>query len=528
MIREIDPATAKAQLHAGEEIAFLDVREAGEFGQGHPLFAVPCPYSRLELQVGGLVPNLRAPIILIDGGDGVSARAARRLEAIGYTEVTIVTGGANGWEGAGFSLFKGVNVPSKALGELAEAVWHPTIVDAARLRDWRTAGREFLLFDARPPAEYAKMHVPGARCLPNGELAHRFAAAVPDAGTPIVINCAGRTRGLIGAVGLRLAGIPNPVMALENGTQGWALAGEALVRGAAAAPYPALGEAEIAASRERASGFLQAWRIPPIDRTRLEALRRENDHTLYLFDVRSAEEFRAGHIVGAVHAPGGQLVQATDQWIGVRHARVVLSDDTGLRGALAAFWLRQMGWHVYFLADSGKEANEAAIEHQPARGDRHLSLVSAREAAAGLAAGTHLLLDLRTSQRHRECHPRGARWSIRPRLATAMGSAREVVILADEPAVASLAAKDIVGLGQLEVSLLDGGMSSWREAGLPVDASPAGPSPQEAIDFLTFVHDRHEGNLEASRLYLAWEMGLVAQLDTDERAEFRLERPAGC
>ena len=525
MIREIDPVDAKAQLHAGQEIAFLDVHEAGEFGQGHPLFAVPCPYSRLELQVGGLVPNLRVPVVLIDDGGGVAAAAARRLQALGYTSVRIVAGGAPAWEAAGFTLFKGVNVPSKALGELAEVVWHPATIDAATLSTWRSERRRILLFDARPPAEYAKMHVPGARCLPNGELAHRFGAAVPDAGTPIVINCAGRTRGLIGAIGLRLAGIPNPVMALENGTQGWALAGEDLVRGAAAAPYPSLGAAEIAASRERARRLLQAWRIPCVDRSGLDALRREKDRTLYLFDVRSAEEHRAGHIVGAVHAPGGQLVQATDQWIGVRHARVVLSDDTGLRGALAAFWLRQMGWRVY--VHPGNEANEVSIEHPTARDHEHLPLVSAREAAAGLAAGTHLLLDLRPSQAYRTGHPRGARWSIRPRLAEAIDEAKRVIVLADEPAVASLAAKDIAELGQPEVALLDGGMNGWRQAGLPVDVSPDQPSTDEAIDFLTFVHDRHDGNLEASRLYLAWEMGLVVQLDTDERAEFGLERPAG-
>jgi rhodanese-related sulfurtransferase len=525
VIREIDPIDAKVQLHAGQEIAFLDVREAGEFGQGHPLFAVPCPYSRLELQVGRLVPNPRAPVVLIDDGDGVATAATRQLQALGYTNVSIVAGGAPAWKAAGFTLFKGVNVPSKALGELAEAVWHPATIDAATLTTWRTERREFLLFDARPPAEYAKMHVPGARCLPNGELAHRFGAAVPDAGTPVVITCAGRTRGLIGAIGLRLAGIPNPVMALENGTQGWALAGEDLLRGAAAVPYPGLGAAEMAASRERARRLLQAWRIPCVDRTGLDALRLEKDRTLYLFDVRSLEEHRAGHIVGAVHAPGGQLVQATDQWIGIRHARVVLSDDTGLRGTLAAFWLRQMGWHVY--VHPGNEANEVSIEYPTARDDEHLPLVSAREAAAGLAAGTHLLLDLRSSQVYRTGHPRGARWSIRPRLAEAIDDAKRVIILADGPAVASLAAKDIVELGQPAATLLDGGMNGWQQAGLPVDVSPEQPSADEAIDFLTFVHDRHDGNLEASRLYLAWEMGLVAQFDSEERAEFRLERPAG-
>src|SRR3546814_7454246 len=78
---------------------------------------------------------------------------------------------------------------------------------------------------------YAKMRVPGAVCLPNGELAHRFAAAVENPAEPVVVTCAGRTRGIVGVLGLRLAGIEAPVFALENGTQGWNLAGFALERG---------------------------------------------------------------------------------------------------------------------------------------------------------------------------------------------------------------------------------------------------------------------------------------------------------
>ncbi|HEX6102594.1 MAG TPA: rhodanese-like domain-containing protein, partial [Alphaproteobacteria bacterium] len=234
----MDAAEAKRRLHGAGEIAFLDVREAGEFGEGHPLFAVPCPYSRLELLAPSLVPNRRVPLLLIDGGDGVGRRAARRLEAMGYESIAILSGGAPGWEAAGFTLFKGVNVPSKTLGELAEAVWHPATVDAATLARWRAEGRAFRLFDARPPAEHQKMTVPGAVCLPNGELAHRFPAAVRDKDTPVVVHCAGRTRGLVGAIGLRLAGIENPTYALVNGTQGWALAGHELERGRHADPFP--------------------------------------------------------------------------------------------------------------------------------------------------------------------------------------------------------------------------------------------------------------------------------------------------
>ncbi|MBA3519179.1 MAG: hypothetical protein H0T75_16435, partial [Rhizobiales bacterium] len=442
------------------------------------------------------------------------------------------------------TLFKGVNVPSKTLGELAEAAWHPPTIDAETLRGWQAGGTKFGLFDARPPAEFAKMRVPGAVCLPNGELAHRLAAAVADDDRPIVITCAGRTRGLVGAIGLKLAGVGNPVFALENGTQGWALAGGELERGAEAKPFPRLDEAALEASRARARAILARFGIPCIDTAALEAMQADRSRTTYLLDVRSAEEFSAGHLPGAVHAPGGQLVQATDQWIGVQRARVLLLDDTGLRAALAAFWLRQMGWECHVLASSaqsppplrGRAREGGRTLPQPLVDMNHLTPISPEKAAAGLANGTHRLLDLRSSQAFRVGRPAGAHWSIRPRLALppsqpspARGEgsrALATALFTDDPALAELAAIDLREAGCRDIFLVDGGMEAWRAAGLPVEASPDRPSPEEAIDYLRFVHDRHDGNLESSRRYLAWEQGLVAQLDAAERAEFRLERPA--
>jgi rhodanese-related sulfurtransferase len=476
-----------------------------------------------------VVPNLRAPIILIDGGDGVAERAARRLETLGYDDIAVVAGGTPNWAAAGLTLFKGVNVPSKTLGELAEAHWHPDMLDAHSLSEWRKSGARLRLFDARPPSEFAKMNVPGAACLPNGELAHRFAAAVPDSETPVIVNCAGRTRGIVGAIGLKLIGIENPVFALTNGTQGWALAGEELQRGSVPAPPPALDEAALGASRERAHRLSDNWSIPWLEAATLDAMRADQERTTYLFDVRSAEEFRAGHLPDAVHAPGGQLVQATDQWIGVRRARVVLSDDTGLRAALAAFWLRQLGFEVYVagLAELSSLAPEK-IRQGPKLRLPNLPRTSPEQAASLMNQETHRLLDLRFSQEHRNGHPAGAEWSIRPKLRSPplLAPARDkgAVLLADQPEVAALAAIDLAELG-FDVRLLDGGMAAWRAARLPVETSTNRPSREEAIDFLRFVHDRHDGNLDASRQYLAWEQGLIAKLDTEERAEFRLARP---
>jgi 3-mercaptopyruvate sulfurtransferase SseA len=76
------------------------------------------------------------------------------------------------------------------------------------------------------------------------------------------------------------------------------------------------------------------------------------------------------------------------------------------------------------------------------------------------------------------------------------------------------------------VRLLEGGCEAWRAAGLPVTASPRSPTDAECIDFVFFTHGRHDGNLEAARAYLAWEIGLVDQLDAEERAAFRISAPA--
>ena len=128
---------ARRRLHDGGEIALLDIREAGQFGEAHPLFATPCPYSRLEILAPRLVPRRTAPVLLLDAGDDVAERAAKRLEALGYTDVSIIAGGMPAWAAAGFPVYKGVNVPSKTLGELAEQIWHPSMITPEQLAVWK-------------------------------------------------------------------------------------------------------------------------------------------------------------------------------------------------------------------------------------------------------------------------------------------------------------------------------------------------------------------------------------------------------
>lgn len=524
MSREVTAEEAKTLIHDGAEIAFLDLREAGEFGEGHPLFAIPCAYSTLEARIAALVPRRSVRVLLIDGGDGVAARGAAALQALGYGDVMTVAGGTPAWAAAGYSLFQGVNVPSKTLGELAEHAWHPKTIDAPTLKRWQVEGRRFRFFDARPPAEYAKMRVPGAICLPNGELAHRFAAAAGGEDAPVVVTCAGRTRGIVGVLGLRLAGIERPVYALENGTQGWQLAGFTLERGNTAAPYPALDSASAAATRARADAVIARRGIATVAVEEIAAWRADPARTTYLFDLRTPEEIAAAPAPAFLPALSGQLVQATDQWVGVCHARLVLLDDLGLRAAIAAFWLRQLGYEVAVARIDDALRRLPAPAAPPALPP--VQDIVAGEALQAVRDGQAHFVDLRGSHAYRSGHVAGALWSIRPRLGRLpLGPATAVYLIGDDTAVTALAAGELRSLGFTEVRAVRGGQAALAAAGAAVEASPATPGPEEAIDFLFFVHDRHDGNLESSRRYLAWEQGLIAQLDAAERAAFVLSDP---
>ncbi|MCL9871312.1 rhodanese-like domain-containing protein, partial [Ralstonia solanacearum] len=232
-IPSIEPVTLKHWLHDGAEIALFDVREAGEFGEGHLLLATPVPYSRLEIDAARLAPRRSVRLVVVDAdGGALAVLAARRLRDLGYGDVAVLRGGVAAWQAAGLTVFKGVNVPSKVFGELAELAYRTPHVTAAELVAWQRARKPHVLLDGRTVAEYRRMTIPGAVSCPNGELALRAHALIPDDETPVVIHCAGRTRSLIGAQTLRNLGLPNPVYALENGTQGWQLHGLTLEHGA--------------------------------------------------------------------------------------------------------------------------------------------------------------------------------------------------------------------------------------------------------------------------------------------------------
>jgi rhodanese-related sulfurtransferase len=522
MTNKVQPTELKQWLSDGNEIALLDVREHGPYGDGHPFFAIPAAYSGFEARVADIAPNKTVRMVLYDKDDGLAELAAERAQALGYTNISIMAGGAPAWGAAGFTLYEGVNLPSKTFGELLEIERHTPRKSPAEVAAMAKDNANHVIVDGRPWAEYTKFNIPGGICCPNGELPLRIKEIVPDPETTIIVNCAGRTRSILGAQTLIDMGVPNPVYALENGTQGWFLEGLDREEGADRSyPDAPKSDAELEALRAKAKARADATGVRSTTVDQAATWLADTGRTTYLFDVRTHEEFAANGVVGSRHAPGGQLVQATDQWVGVRGARIIVMDDDMIRAPMVANWLHQLGHDVVVLEGGIEAARGMSVPALAPFVPAELQAMSPADFKA--QAGVVQLIDLRTAMTYRAGHIDGARWSIRPRLdRLELETGSSVVLIANDSNTAALAAQRLGELGHTDIRQLSGDAKTWQAAGLNIVATSSDPPDTECIDFLFHTHQRNDGDRTAAEAYIAWEIGLVDQLDEQEKASFQL------
>jgi len=533
MTKRISAAALRERLVDGSELALLDVREQGEHYQGHPFFACSLPLSRLELMVEDLVPRHAVPIVLLDGGDGDDAglaeRAAAKFVALGYTDVAILDGGCAGWQATGGELFSGVNVPSKAFGEFVEHRYETPRIPPEELKRLQDSGAPLVILDSRPYNEYHRMNIPGGVDVPGAELAYRVHDLALDPDTLLVVNCAGRTRSIIGCQSLRNAGIPNRVVALKDGTMGWELAGFACERGATRVASPPSQEG-LARARAAAKRVAKRFEVKFAPAEAVRAWQRDTTRTLYLLDVRSREEFEERHIAGARHAPGGQVVQATDEFVGVRNARVVLIDPARVRSVMTASWLNQMGWSdVHVLEPEGADGfagwpTERGLRPRKVPGYIAAPTLAVSDLAARLSAGDATVLDFATSLRFRDRHVPGAWWAVRARLAAAQNRLPDAILLvltSEDGVLAHLAAPEAAALWpNAEVRVLDGGNTAWYAANAPTESGIERVTT--TLDDVWYKpYDHAQNYAQHARAYLTWEVGLVEQMKRDPAVRFR-------
>ncbi|MDR6952536.1 rhodanese-related sulfurtransferase [Ancylobacter sp. 3268] len=523
----IGAAALRERLRGDGEIALLDVREEGVFAARHILAASNAPTSRLERIMPALVPRKATPIVLVDDDERLAGRAGRVLAAAGYGDITTLAGGVPAWEAAGFELFAGVYVPSKAFAEVVEVTNHTPHIEAHELEARRAAGEKVVLLDSRPFDEYNWITIPGSIDCPSGELVLRAKQSVPDEDTLVVVNCGGRTRSIIGAQILIDAGLPNKVVSLKNGTQGWHLAGLDVERGATrVAPPPSAPAHDWA--RQAAGRLAERFGTPTIDAATLARYEAEQDETtLYRFDVRDPAEYRAGHRAGFRSAPGGQLVQATDTFIAVRHARIVLADRDGVRAHTTAAWLRRMGFgHVVVLDENAPATLETGEAPETVIGLEAITAENVSPAALAdlLERPEAVVVDVATSREYRAGHIPGAWFGIRGRLAedaSKLPAASLYVLTSPDGVIARLAAAELAEATGRPVKVLTGGTIAWRGAGLPVEVDRENLA-SATDDVLLKAFERRDRREEAMREYLQWELDLVEQVRRDGTIQFRL------
>lgn len=522
-------------LRARQEIALLDVREEDPFAQSHPLWAANLPYGQIELSAWRRIPRRDTPIVVYDDGEGLAAPAATRLRALGYTDVSLLDGGLTGWRDGGGELFRDVNVPSKSFGELVEAKRHTPSLSAREVHDLLENDADVVVLDARTFNEYHTMNIPGSTSVPGAELVLRVRELAPNPATRVIVNCAGRTRSIIGTQSLVNAGIPNPVSALRNGTIGWTLEGLSLQHGQQRRHATNTTTQTLAQARADARAVADRAGVQRITWQQLHTLFKPG-RTTYRFDVRTPEEYAAGHLPGFLSTPGGQLVQETDHHAPVRGAQLVLADDLDVRADMSASWLAQMGWDVYVLEGTTRaDFTETGLPTPaypplPPAGAQRLDAARLHAWLSGISAPAPtaadapapVVLDLALGVRYAAGHIPGAWFALRSQwdeVLAALPANAPLVLTSPDGQLARHALPEVQARASVPVYVLEGGTAAWQTAGfalvsgdehLAVPRSDRYRRPYEGTD----------NPVAAMQGYLDWEYGLVEQLGRDGTHHF--------
>ena len=508
-----------ARLMASDSLyAVFDVRERGEYNECQIPTATSLPRSQIEFRIAELVPDPKVQLIVYDDGGARAPLAAAALLGHGYENVSILDGGLSAWQSEDRPTVRGVNVPSKAFGERVHHERNIPDLAPEELKALQDRSADLVILDVRTPEEYGRFCIPGGINVPGGDLILWAGELKQRRHTTVIVNCAGRTRSIIGTAALRRLGLTN-VRELRNGTMGWVLAGFELETKPERPPplAPALGrEAATTLAQRIAAEETISW-----------ISSKELSHTLatksmhYLIDVRSEGEFASGHLPGSINVPGGQAVQRADDFVAVRNAQIVFISNESSRAVMAAYWYQEMGFAnvavldggVRAWAESGGSIEVGALRNEPIgfqAAPRAARVVDARTVESRIHDSSILLLDVGTSVDFETAHLPGAKWISRgwldlkfPELYADRN--QPIVLTCPDGRQSALAALTLGELGYGDVAVLDGGARAWSANGFPTEQGAGGclVEPNDVV-----LSPSIRGSKEDMQRYLDWELTL--------------------
>ncbi len=480
----IKPQDLHTLLSGQGTLALLDVRDMGSYNSTHIPGSSSLPRHRIEYDIPHLVPFKGVTVVLCDDNGSQAELAAATLQRMGYTQVSVLDGGVNRWTSLDYPTEWGTNVPSKDFGERVEVEHRVPEIDSIELKKRMEDGEKLVIMDTRTPEEYQNFSIPGGRSVPNGELVLHVTDILNelDADTTVIINCAGRTRSIIGARALQRMGIPN-VYGLKNGTAGWALAGLELDTGGQRLDLPPVSAEGEARAQAHADKIASQDGVRFMDVHELKsAMSRAARETVYLIDVRREEEYRRGHIPGFRWFPGGQAVQRADDVAAVRNGLIIFACDGRVRAPLVASWYRQMGFpNVYAVANGttewtaqGLDLEEGmpdALPYGLAEAKKNVRIISPTDLREALPA---TVIFVGGSVEFAQGHVPGSHWVPRgwlelqiQDLSPEKGDPITVTCSTGvDSAMADAALRD---MEYNRLSVMEDGMAGWQQAGFPME-----------------------------------------------------------
>ncbi|HEY1235517.1 MAG TPA: rhodanese-like domain-containing protein [Candidatus Binatia bacterium] len=507
-------------MNSNSLFAVFDVRERGEYNRCQIPGTTSLPRSQIEFRINQLVPNPGVPIIICDQAEERAPLAAETVTGLGYQTVSILRGGIGGWCKEDGPTVSGVNVPSKVFGEKVHHERNIPEISADELYRQKNEHTPLRILDVRTPEEYGRFCIPGAVNVPGGDLI-LWLDELKESNTPVIVNCAGRTRSIIGTAALRLLGLPN-VRALKNGTMGWALSGFELEKNPPRS-------ASQAAPRSRAGAVSRALSLAAEENIAgvspeefAAAVTNKTDRVSYAIDVRSEAEYEAGHIAGSLNVPGGQAVQRADDFVAVRNAEIFFMSDQSARAVMAAYWYRQMGFPKVFVlqgglrawSESGARLDRGVPQDEPlgfATAKRNAHFIGPEELARRIQESAMLVLDVGTSLEYEAAHVPGAKWISRGWLEIIIPErfpdrGQAIVFTCSDGAQSIFAARALQQIGYLDCAVLSGGVRAWSAAGLSTEAGLDRRlvEPDDVV-----LSPSVRGSREDMQRYLDWEVALI-------------------
>ncbi len=525
-IPSIDPLATAALLASDTLHACIDVRERGEFARAQIAGTSPVHRGALEIRLPAMVPDRRIPVVVCCDDGRRSELAAATLAHMGYNHVRVLAGGLEAWQCQGLPVRSGWGVHGKEYGERVAHQENVTHMSAVELARRCKAGDDVVVVDVRSREEYLRGHVPGTYHIPGGNLlldAPRLPLAEE---TTLVVSCAGRTRGILGAKLLRDNGFTH-VYALENGVMGWFLAGGEIATGPGEAVPGSSSPNRSARIRKATEALAAKEGIRRCTRADFRAV-RESGQPFYLLDVRLPEEYETGHLPHSISLPLGQMALAHENFLAVRAAPVFVVSDDDLRPVWAAALLRQLGFRNAAVLDGGlRQWAAAGLELE--RGAPEPAVFGLAEAQARAAfidaaalrahiASSLPALDVRSIGEYGFAHIPGTRWLPRGRLELDIGRmvpdrAPPLALVCDDTTRSTLAAATLRHLGYRDVRVLQGGTGAWERSGLALQDGLDGTGVSIEDAQADFGHSVWSGALGKSRedmeRYLSWEIDLV-------------------